>query len=109
MFGTNDNITTHFKKWANMISIKEDKHNKRWMKKKVNKIECNSVKTSDDRKIIDRLINEDFTKIKEQILLIWNINYLKNKQYIYIMKKKQKLIYKKTSQIYVLCSETISR
>lgn len=82
-----------------MIFITEDKHIKRWMKKKVNKIECNSIKTPGDRKIIDRLINEDFTRIKAEILLIWNINYLKNKEYIYIMKQKQKLIYKKTSQI----------
>lgn len=79
------------------------------MKKKVNKIESNSIKTPDERKIIDRLINEDFTKIKAQILLTLNINYLKNKQFIYIMKNKQTLIYKKTSQIYILCSKRISR
>lgn len=51
-----------------------------------------------------RLINEDFTKIKAQILLIWNINYLKNKQYRYIM-KRSKNWYIKKSQIYVLDSQ----
>lgn len=53
VFGKNDGITMHFKRWANIVSITEDKHTKRWMKKKINKIECNSIKTLDDRKIID--------------------------------------------------------